>query len=785
MNSNNGSRKLIDLGTPNQGEQEIKRYLKILVRRKWLILLTFLGVFAVWMVYLLMFGGGSPKYTANALVTFQNPQSVSAVAMKGGGSYLDESLITSNKLLGQVVDTLQLNLGIVTENLRREDVFSYVEVSAKSKPGDYKIIRTNNKYKLYYSYEDFGIKERKLLTFAPTDTVSINEMTFVVNDDSLKQNMPKNEVQFRVKRFESAIQFLKSMVSYKSKRRGPIVVWATSGSPWYSARIVNIVVDKFVDLSLELKRYHSSEELKVLEHELSVAKSGLETANDRLKNFREKYPWVVLTPTTTTQIDLITDFGKQKGSIEDKIGDFKKLIQRLESTSDIDQKITATNELLTYLNPEGITIVSAFQAQFGNLIGQRNNLLNTYAPTHPFVAENEEEINNLISKIIGTTQNHIHQLQTQIGELEQNTNTEKYKLRNLPSKEIELAEIVRDRDMKTDLYNNIISRLNRAKIEHEVEVSDVLVIDKAVPPPLISPMANYVKKFIMGLVLALGCGLGLAIVIEFFNKTVENPRDLQEKLKLPVIGSVPLIANEDKNSGDIELIKGKKDPKLITLDYSPTPESESYRDLRTKILYKIRNQQLSSFLISSLRPGEGKSLTSSNIAITLAQQKISTILIDADLRRGVLHNTFTNKKKPGLSDFLISKATVDYNNISKLIQTTFVPNLFIISSGTPVPNPSELLGSERMKSVMDVLKSRFGIVILDTPPFQASTDAVIASTLIDFVLVVVRSGSTNIEQLEHKINEYPFLKDKIGGVILNMIKADPKKYQYNYSYYHY
>ena len=190
-------------------------------------------------------------------------------------------------------------------------------------------------------------------------------------------------------------------------------------------------------------------------------------------------------------------------------------------------------------------------------------------------------------------------------------------------------------------------------------------------------------------------------------------------------------------------------------------------------------------LISSLRPGEGKSLTASNLAITFAQQKISTLLIDADLRRGVLHNVYGNKKKPGLSDFLISKATVDYDNVNKLIQKTFIPNLYLVTTGSPIPNPTEMLGSERMVNLINVLKSRFGMVILDTAPFEASSDAPILSGHVGGCLIIVRADYTNVDNLQRKLSEYPNVQRNLLGFVLNMVKVDMKKQRYQYSYYNY
>ncbi|HQU74985.1 MAG TPA: polysaccharide biosynthesis tyrosine autokinase, partial [Calditrichia bacterium] len=311
------------------------------------------------------------------------------------------------------------------------------------------------------------------------------------------------------------------------------------------------------------------------------------------------------------------------------------------------------------------------------------------------------------------------------------------------------------------------------------------VLDEAVAPPPESLLALFLKKSILGIGFGLGLGVVLAIILEFFNKTVQDKEELQSRLRIPVLGTVPLIESANENSDNIKDLKGKRDAKLITLDYSPTLESESYRDLRTKILFANSDKPISSFLLTSLRPSEGKSLTSSNLAVTFAQQKISTLIIDADLRRGVLHNVFGNKKKPGLSDFLISKATVDYDNVNKLIQKTMIPNLYIITTGSPIPNPTEMLGSERMANLVSMLKSRFGMLIIDTAPFQASSDAAILSSQVDGVTVVVRADYTNVDQLKDKIHEYPNIEQRILGLVLNMVKVDSKNQRYQYSYYNY
>lgn len=490
--------------------------------------------------------------------------------------------------------------------------------------------------------------------------------------------------------------------------------------------------------------------------------------------------------TEVNPVTAITSLEQNKTDLALRIKDINQLISQSSNALDFEDKLTNSRQLLTYVRDvERLPAASVFEAEFNDLVTERNSYVGQYAPSHSVFSQNETKFNALFKKIEDAAAEQIGKLETRIAGVDQNISSERNALAGLPLKQRQLSELTVDLGVKQNVYENVLTKLNQARIDTEVEIGDVFVLDRAPVPPLQGRFALILKKSILGLALGLGLGLGLAIVLEFFDRTVQTPQDLESRLRIPVIGSIPVIHSENEIPGNIKDIKGKRDTKLITLDYSPTLESESYRDIRTKLLFMNENQQLSSFLVTSLRPGEGKSLTVSNLAITFAQQKISTLLIDGDLRRGVLHNVYGNNKKPGLGDFLISKATVDYDNVSKLIQKTIIPNLYLITAGTAIPNPTEMLGSERMSTLLNILKSRFGMLILDTAPFQASSDAAILSTSVGGILVVVRAEHTNVEMLDRKLREYRNIHENVLGLVLNMVKTDMKKERYQYSYYNY
>ena len=277
--------------------------------------------------------------------------------------------------------------------------------------------------------------------------------------------------------------------------------------------------------------------------------------------------------------------------------------------------------------------------------------------------------------------------------------------------------------------------------------------------------------------------IGFFVFKDFLDDTVKQREEVEQVLRLPVLSSIPVIFDEKEIPDDIN-IKGQLDYKLITSDYSPTIAGEKFRLLRTKMLAEGQDNH-KTFILTSLAPGDGKSLIAANLAITFAQQKISTLLIDADLRRGVLHNSFNCNKKPGLSDMLASNKTIDTDEIFQVIQKSHVPYLSLLTCGTQIPNPSELLGGTQMKKLLENLQEEFEVIIFDTPPIEYIPDALVLDIIINNLILVVRYGRTHLNKLSDKILELTNIRGDFRGVIINASQDKSEKDQYSYSYYHY
>lgn len=215
---------------------------------------------------------------------------------------------------------------------------------------------------------------------------------------------------------------------------------------------------------------------------------------------------------------------------------------------------------------------------------------------------------------------------------------------------------------------------------------------------------------------------------------------------------------------------------LIVQENPKSPISEAYRTLRTNIQFSNFDEKLSTIMVTSSGPSEGKSTTSSNLALTLAETGSKVLLIDCDLRKPSLHKKFQISNNRGLSNMLIGQ-----HKFTDVAQK-YTENLTILTSGTIPPNPSEMLSSKKMKLFLEEAKSNFKYIILDTPPVIAVTDAQILSTMADGVLLVIASGQAEITAAQKAKELLEHVKANILGVVLN--KADIGKNK-NYGYYHY
>jgi capsular exopolysaccharide synthesis family protein len=216
--------------------------------------------------------------------------------------------------------------------------------------------------------------------------------------------------------------------------------------------------------------------------------------------------------------------------------------------------------------------------------------------------------------------------------------------------------------------------------------------------------------------------------------------------------------------------------RLLVADLnSKSPVFESYRTLRTNIQFASVDQEIKKIVITSPKPGEGKSTTVANLAIAFAQQGKKVLLIDADLRKPTVANTFSLPNTSGLTNVLSRQS-----NLEQVVQQSAVENLYILTSGPLPPNPSELLGSNSMKELVSKAENEFDIILFDSPPVLAVTDAQVLTNLSDGTILVVRSGSTDQDAAKKAKDLLQVGNSRLLGVVLNSKKQKQDQYYYYY-----
>ena len=293
--------------------------------------------------------------------------------------------------------------------------------------------------------------------------------------------------------------------------------------------------------------------------------------------------------------------------------------------------------------------------------------------------------------------------------------------------EIELADLQREK-----------STLNGLLVEWERNYTDMLLVTepKRNPTQLSviesahsnnNPIRPRVQlNTLLGGVLGVIIGLGLIFLLDFLDDTYKSLNDFSQSEEVNILGS-------------IRKIKGRKlSDKLVALKHPHSPVTESYRIIRSRIRFKPTDKLTRSIMVTSSMPEEGKSVTAANLAVVFAQANYKTVIVDADLRHPALHELFEVNNEAGLGDLLSSTDL----KTDDCVQDTSLKNLKILTSGTPLPDPSERLGSERMKEILDELKRVASIIIVDSAPVLVYADAIVLSGRLDGVIMVIQAGKS-------------------------------------------
>lgn len=453
---------------------------------------------------------------------------------------------------------------------------------------------------------------------------------------------------------------------------------------------------------------------------------------------------------------------------------------------------------------------NALQTRLGDLQVQAAELNVKFGPENPKVAEVNQKIAELEKLLADTKRKLEDKLRADYERAVRDEQGLKTSLERAKGEAVQQNQaaiqfnILKQRvDTAKALYNDFLSKTKQADFQLAEQSPDLRIIEPArIPSGAVGP--RRLRSIFIGIFLSLVAGIGLALLLEYLDNTIKNVEDVTAATQLPTLALIPsvgpgalrslrarrkieatgllsAVATDDQDEIAALAPRGMQPlggEDLVSLD-GLSNVVEAYRMLRTSLLLSSAGNPPKTILITSSQPGEGKTTTAINTAISLANLGVSVLLIDGDLRRPAIHRQFKLTQPRGLATYLSSNVAFD-----SVVYAAPIPNLTLLPCGPIPPNPAELIASERMRELLRTAAQQYDHILIDSPPLMNVTDPAILATLVDGVILVVQAGRSTRDVVRRAKQDLRSVGAKIFGVVLNNVDLKREGY-HDYYYYRY
>jgi len=556
-----------------------------------------------------------------------------------------------------------------------------------------------------------------------------------------------------------------------------------SPSAALSSEIANGYAHAFIEQNYATKYQSTMEAAEWLSTQLADLQLKVETSQAKLARYQKDNEIVGLDDKQNIITERLTELNKElAGAQADRIQKEANYQLNLANAGKND----ATND----------TLIEKLRGQEVDLQTQYAQLTSQFGPAFPKVVQLKNQLDQLHAELAKEQNVSIQRLNNEYlaslrreQMLEKSFEMQKQEANKLNSKAADYAILKREAESNRQLYDNLLQKLKEAGLSAGLRSGNIRIYDGARPAKFPSE-PNIPRNLAIAFVVGLSLGVGLAFSLETMDNTVRNSEEVQSISALPVIGIVPMgklnrnnlrrgtslksLTQESNGNGS-----GQGPVEIISQSKPRSEIAETYRSLRTSILLSSAGHPPQVILVTSALPEEGKTTTSVNTAIVLAQRGAKVLLVDADLRRPSVHRAMGISSDFGLSGAL---AGSDASWEEAISASPTVPNLQVIPAGPIPPYPAELLGSSAMRDFLKQAREKFDHIIIDSTPVLSVTDAVVLSVEVDGVLVVIRSGQTTKRALRRIGEIFHQVHARVLGVVLNAVNLDEPD---NYHYYYY
>ncbi len=534
------------------------------------------------------------------------------------------------------------------------------------------------------------------------------------------------------------------------------------------ATTINAVQDRFVTVAADLKKQQLRELSSLLSNQVNQQEAKLRQSEQALESFKvatitqPKEEVAIASGTQMTQNSAYGRYFEQRVELETVRNDRRAIEDVLARSVDGGNTIDAFQTIPAVRGAPDFTRVLSELSQAESEV---RALRTKYTDEYKGVKDLQDRISTIRQTTIPTyALALVKQMRIRESDLSGRISTAGQELRGIPIRSITEGRLQREYDMAKGLFVNLQNRYEEAKLAEISAIPDVRVHDAAVTPT--RPTRDQAPRIIlMAFAASLALGLGLAVLLDRMDKRFRYPEQASHELGLSILGAVPRVPGP--RSG------------------RPAPSEEmaqvveAFRSIRLNLAHSFEPGSPICMTISSPSPGDGKSLISSNLALSFAEAGYHTVLIDGDTRRGNLHRTFGVDRRPGLLDYLGTSGLP----LERIFRPTSHKKLTLIPCGVRLQHGPELLGSARMPELIALLKNQFEVVLVDSPPLGAGIDPFVLGTHTGNILIVLRSGETDRQMAEVKLRILDRLPVRTLGAVLNHIDASASAYKYySYSY---
>ena len=734
----------------NQPETNLREYLFIILKRKWLILSLVLVITSLVTIQAyrepstyqgsttirIEPKGGNILQTGTALVINQTDPNFWGTQLK---------LLQSPILARQVILTLNLQdnpdfLGgqansSVFSSLKR--IFSREKTASKSAQGQNTEPEPIGETEMY----DRQLTPEQLVKLEPYEDAIVGNETVTPVD---KTNL--------------------------------VVINYTHTSPEMAQRVANALADVFVQNNLERQQAGTSKAGIALARAIAEYQQKVKDERDARFNFAKQNNLPLTSTTINLEAERESDYSKQLLEAENNRRNLKADYEAARNADD------------PFTNPEvqKDEHIRKLRDELSDLTEKRNALLQRYTKEWPDVkaidaqiASKEEDLKRAPVQILGAMKKRYEASEAQYRSLVSAYSQAHGKTTEQTKAEIDLAAMTQQLTTDEQYLNTLLQKqreLNAMSGDGSTNVS--IANYSRLPREPIGPAR--LRTIVVAFLLSLMAGIGLAFLLDFLDDSVKSIDDIDRYIHLPALALIPAARNEKgRLPAQTNGSGGNPSTALALVTDVRSPIAEAYRHLRTSLLLSSAGNPPKTILITSSQPSEGKTTTAINTAFMLAQTGAEVLIIDCDLRRPRLHANFNLSNGRGLTNYLSGESSIE----DVLQSYEKVPNLKLLTSGPIPPNPAELLGSEEMRKLLQSLSERFTHIIVDSPPAISFTDAAILSTFVDGVILVVHGGRSSRAVVRRARQQLLDVGAHIFGVVLNNVKAESQSYYYGAGYY--